>query len=107
MSKPWRPADGLPLLDRAKQVGMHGMSSGRVQYEYHQQRCKHHDMKTSHGGLDGKSGMLAWHCQSISTALLQQRHSIARALRTLKPQRQPVYKQAIPSCGLAPLLGRA
>jgi hypothetical protein len=33
-------------------------------------------MNTSHGGLDGKSGMLAWHCQSISTALLQQRHSM-------------------------------
>jgi hypothetical protein len=43
-------------------------------------------MNTSHDGLDGKSSMLAWHYQSISTALLtaapQHCQSIADAQTT-------------------------
>jgi hypothetical protein len=63
-------------------------------------------MNTSHDGLDGKSSMLAWHYQSISTALQQQRHSIARALPMLKPKRQPVHEQALASCGRASPVGQ-
>jgi hypothetical protein len=54
-----------------------------------------------------KSGMLVWHRQSISKALPDCCHSISRAMRSVRTQKQPVYEQAMPSCGLTPLLGRA